>query len=94
MRCSALEHRGIDDIWALVQRFVTTTRDNGFFATQRARQSREWMRQLVQAMLMQRLSDSETVAGELPALERAVEAQRITPYNAARRVLALLDGCD
>jgi LAO/AO transport system kinase len=91
MRCSALERRGINDIWALVESFVDRTRDNGFFATQRARQSRDWMRQLVQAMLLQRLGDSAAVSRELPTLEQAVEAQQITPYSAARRVMALLD---
>jgi hypothetical protein len=49
------------------------------------------MRQLVQAMLLQRLGDSAAVSRELPKLEQAVEAQQITPYSAARRVMALLD---
>lgn len=92
LRCSALERTGLGEIWETIQGFVSATRESGFFARQRASQSRDWMRQLVSAMLLQRLTDSTAVANELPALEQAVEAQEVTPYNAARRVLALLDG--
>lgn len=92
MRCSALEREGLDDIWAMVTEFVEQTRASGFFDQQRARQSRDWMRQLVNAMLMQRLNDSVAVSAALPDLEAAVENGQMTPLNAARRVLELLDG--
>jgi LAO/AO transport system kinase len=92
LRCSSTEGVGLEDIWAMIQRFVEQTRASGDFERQRARQSREWMHQLVRAMLLDRLTASAAVRAELPALEADVEARRTTPLNAARRVLELLDG--
>ena len=92
LRCSALERSGLEAIWEMIGRFVSAGRDSGEFERHRARQSREWMRQLVQAMLLDRLTSNADVRRELPQLEADVEARRTTPFNAARRVLALLDG--
>jgi LAO/AO transport system kinase len=91
LRCSSLEKQGLEDIWAMVLRFVQAMRDAGEFEHRRARQSLEWMKQLVQAMLMDRLAASAAVRRELPEIEAAVEAKETTPFNAARRILALLD---
>jgi LAO/AO transport system kinase len=92
MRCSALRREGLDSIWDTIGEFVDSSRASGFFARQRARQARDWMRALVRDMLLQRLHDSAAVQRELPALEAAVQAQQTTPYAAARRLLDLLDG--
>ena len=91
MRCSALRREGLDAVWDTVQSFVESTRSSGFFQHQRARQSRDWMHQLLHDMLMQRLQDSAQLRRELPLLETAVETRQTTPYAAARRLLDLLD---
>jgi len=91
LRCSALKRSGLSEVWETVQEYLAITRDNQFFDYKRARQSRDWMRQLMQAMLLARLKDSRAVGDALPELEAAVEAQEITPYSAARRLLDLLD---
>lgn len=91
MRCSALAKTGLDEVWETVQRYVKSTQESGFFDRQRSTQNRQWMQQLVQSLLLQRLHESKAVAAELPKLEAEVEAQHMTPYNAARRVIELLD---
>lgn len=91
MRCSALAKTGLDEVWKTIQSYVTGTQESGYFDRQRAIQNRQWMQQLVQAMLLQRLKDSDLVTKELPFLEEDVQAQRTTPYAAARRVIELLD---
>ena len=90
-RCSAVHNTGIDAIWSMIERFVSLSGENGSRARQRAGQSRDWMRQLVREGLLERLHGSEAVRRALPQLEAAVEAGATTPFNAARRVLALLD---
>jgi len=90
-RCSALEGQGLEEIWGMIERFVSSSKELGDFQAQRERQSRQWMHQLVQTMLLDRLTSSAAVRAALPALEEDVEGQRITPLAAARRVLALLD---
>lgn len=91
LRCSALEREGIDGVWDCVQHYVTRTTDNGYFSRRRNTQNRDWMHQLVQTMLLQRLSDSGAVKAAIPDLEVAVQTQQKTPFNAAREILALMD---
>jgi LAO/AO transport system kinase len=91
-RCSALERRGLEEVWDMIERFVSSSKESGDFQAQRERQSREWMHQLVQAMLLDRLKSSTAVRSALPTLEEDVERQRMTPLAAARHILALLDG--
>ena len=90
--CSALEGRGLAEVWQTVQVFVQESRSDGTFERQRAGQNLDWMRQLVQDMLLARLADSSAVSEALPALEAAVQAQQTTPHAAARKILDLLDG--
>ncbi|EAQ99199.1 methylmalonyl Co-A mutase-associated GTPase MeaB [Congregibacter litoralis] len=91
MRCSALANTGLGEVWDTIQSYVASTRESGFFERQRATQNRQWMQQLVQSLLMQRLKESPSVAAALPKLEMDVESQTITPYAAARRVIELMD---
>ncbi|MEM9316448.1 MAG: methylmalonyl Co-A mutase-associated GTPase MeaB [Pseudomonadota bacterium] len=89
--CSALESRGLEEVWEMIERFVSTTRDAGEFDAKRERQSRLWLEQLVEGMLLERLAASETVRRARPGLEAAVDAKQMTPLSAARRILSLLD---
>ncbi|MEM1188065.1 MAG: methylmalonyl Co-A mutase-associated GTPase MeaB [Pseudomonadota bacterium] len=89
--CSALESRGLEEVWEMIERFVSTTRDAGEFDAKRERQSRLWLEQLVESMLLERLAASETVRRARPGLEAAVDAKQMTPLSAARRILSLLD---
>ncbi|MDP5053988.1 MAG: methylmalonyl Co-A mutase-associated GTPase MeaB, partial [Congregibacter sp.] len=91
MRCSALTKTGLGEVWNAIESYVTAARESHFFERQRASQNREWMRQLVQAMLLQRLKESQRVRAVLPDLEAAVESHQMTPYAAARQVIDLLD---
>lgn len=91
LRCSALEREGLDEIWTMIERYVAESKASGHFEQQRARQSRDWMHQLVQTLLVDRLRGSAAVRDSMPGLEADVEARRITPYSAATRVLELLD---
>ena len=92
MQCSSLEKRGLEEIWEMLEEFVAATEAEGVFEKQRARQNRQWMHQLVQAMLQERLDASKAVSAAMPGLESAVENREMTAYIAARRVLSLFEG--
>ncbi|MEM6301000.1 MAG: methylmalonyl Co-A mutase-associated GTPase MeaB [Pseudomonadota bacterium] len=92
MRCSALENDGLDLVWEMIQEYMTGLKANGRLHQLRARQSREWMHELVRAMLEERLLTSQAVRQELSSLESRVEQQVMTPYAGARTILSLLDG--
>jgi LAO/AO transport system kinase len=91
MRCSALERQGLETVWDTVAEYLEQARDSGEFDHLRARQSRDWMRELVRELLLRRLRDVPAVREAQRRLEAAVEAQQRTPYAAARELLALAD---
>ncbi len=89
LTCSALEHRGVADIWTMIERYRTEAQDNGTLQQKRADQNLAWMRQLIDELLRMRLTQDATVRSTLPSIERKVKEEQLTPLAAALDVLAL-----
>jgi LAO/AO transport system kinase len=62
----------------------------GYFTAQRARQNRDWMHQLINELLLQKLDDSAAAKQLVPLLEQSVENQTITPLQAAQQIVEQL----
>lgn len=88
--CSALQHQAIDQVWAMVMDYCNASQDAGEFSAKRAQQNIEWMKKLLHEMIESRLQKNPSVAARLPALNGDLVAGRITPYSAARELLAYL----
>jgi LAO/AO transport system kinase len=87
MTCSALKSINIDAVWGMVVDYHLQAVAEHAFGAKRAHQNRAWMNQLVQEMLMLRLSQNPEVKKMLPVLERKVENNQLTAYAAARRII-------
>ncbi|MEP4147928.1 MAG: methylmalonyl Co-A mutase-associated GTPase MeaB [Halioglobus sp.] len=87
MTCSALKNIGIETVWGMVVDYYFMAQEEKAFQTKRAEQNRDWMHQLVNEMLMLKLSQNSGVRQMLPALEQGVEEQKITAFAAARRII-------
>ncbi len=87
MTCSALESKNIDTVWGMVVDYEVQARANSAFQTKRAQQSRAWMHQLVNEMLLLRLAQNPEIKAMLPALEQQVENHETTAYAAARQIM-------
>ena len=90
MTCSALKNINIDAIWGMIQEHSLEAEKTGARNDRRAQQNLDWMRSLVNEMLLLRLTQNESVRARLPALEADVQAGRTTPYMAATRILELI----
>ncbi|MAA72653.1 MAG: methylmalonyl Co-A mutase-associated GTPase MeaB [Bermanella sp.] len=88
--CSAQENIGISDVWEMICQFQSEAQDNGYFEHNRAKQSREWLKKLIQEMLELKLKQHPDVKQQLPQLQQDVLDQKITPYNAAQHIIKLL----
>jgi LAO/AO transport system kinase len=89
---SALEGRGMDAVWAVIQDHRAKLTATGELAQKRAEQQRAWLWSLVRDGLEHRFLARPDVKRLLAEeLEPALEARAITPTEAARRLLALLD---
>jgi LAO/AO transport system kinase len=88
LTCSALEPRGIADVWDAVVRFEDALRDSGELTELRGRQAKSWLWTELQDGLLDQLRADSTVQTQLVDAEREVVSGTVTPSAAARRVLA------
>jgi LAO/AO transport system kinase len=88
--CSSTEGRNIDDLWDMITEFQAAATECGAFGDRRERQARDWMHQLIDEMLKQRLRGNPRVRELMPRLEAQVVAREITPYKAASLILDCL----
>ena len=87
MTCSALKTINIDAVWGMVVDYYFQAVNEQAFQGKRAQQNRDWMHQLVNEMLLLKLSGNSQVKAMLPQLEQEVESQDITAFAAARRIM-------
>ena len=90
MMCSAIEHRGMEEVWGMIVDYYFTALKEKAFDRKRARQNVEWMRRLMHEMIERRLNANPTIRSLLPQLEAQVTSGVTTPYLAASRVVDLL----
>jgi len=88
MTCSALQGVNIDSVWAMLCEFQSDA--DRAIATKRSRQNSDWMRELMNEMLLQKLAQNTAVKAMLPELEEAVEREEVTAFAAVRAVMAKL----
>lgn len=87
LTCSALEGRGIAEVWAEIERFDAAVRSTGELDEHRARQARAWLWTELRGGLLDRLLADPVAAATLAEVETDVAAGRLSPVAAARRVL-------
>ncbi len=90
MTCSATHNINIDAVWGMLVDYYFQAIAERAFDAKRAEQNRDWMHQLVNELLLLRLSQNPAVKALVPELELGVERSEITAYAAARRIMALV----
>jgi LAO/AO transport system kinase len=84
---SAPSGEGIPEVWAMICEHEQALTASGERQARRREQARAWMWSLVDQGLREAFRSHPEVASRAPALERDVEASRITPSAAARSLL-------
>ncbi len=88
LSCSALEGRGIAEVWQEIERYREQMTRNGELARARAAQARRWLWDEVAEDLLELLRADARLRAEAAALEAAVMAGRSSPRVAARRIVS------
>jgi LAO/AO transport system kinase len=88
---SALESRGMDAVWAIVEEHRAKLTASGELVVKRREQQQAWLWSMLRDGLERHFLARADVQQLLPELEAAVAAARVTPTEAARRLLALLE---
>jgi LAO/AO transport system kinase len=86
---SALEERGVTELWVAIEEFVVAAKARGAFTARRARDRRAWFHEEVERALRDRWLAAPSVRAKLPEFEALVESGALAPARAAASLLAL-----
>ena len=87
MTLSALEGRGVPELWEKISHFEKLQKANGKFDARRKQQAGAWMWDRIDAGLKNAFRSNEAVQALLPNLVTQVNQGTIAPSVAARRLL-------
>jgi GTPase len=88
---SALLGQGMDRVWEIIQEHRTKLDASGELAARRSEQQQRWLWDMIDDGLKNHFLGRRDVQKLLPELEAAVASAKLTPTEAARRLLAVLD---
>lgn len=86
---SALENRGITEVWEIVDEFVRHTKTKGFFEQKRKEQSVYWLNESIQYELNQAFYNDKDLRKQLDQYKELIQKGKISSYKAARELLEL-----
>lgn len=87
---SGLAHQGLGEMWATIERYVTTLKSCGEFTEKRQQQQVRWMWSMLEERLLGRLSGDARLAGEVKALEAQVHDGALMASVAVEQLWQLL----
>lgn len=87
--CSALQQEGIAEVWEMIESYEQLVRENEYFDYNRRQQNKFWLLQTVNEHLKSRFYNRPEVKVALQEQMKAVEANEITPFAAARILLSM-----
>jgi LAO/AO transport system kinase len=90
LNCSALENRGIREVWQMILDHRAQQEAGGHLERRRQAQALNWMRELISAGLQEIFQNASTVQERLARLEHSVSEGTISPSRAARELLGPL----
>jgi LAO/AO transport system kinase len=88
---SALESKGMDEVWAAIDRHHAQLESCGDLERKRREQRQAWLWTMLDDGLKRHFLSRPDVKRLLPEMEAAVASASLTPTQAARRLLSLLD---
>jgi LAO/AO transport system kinase len=88
--CSALENRGIREVWQMILDHRAQQEAGGRLERRRQAQALNWMRELISSGLQEIFQNASTVQERLARLEHSVGEGTISPSRAARELLGAL----
>ncbi len=84
---SAVENRGISEVWDQVLRYKALVDDNGYFQKNRKEQQVQWMYDNIDEGLRRLFYRSPGIREQLRSLEEKITNSEISPVEAAERIL-------
>lgn len=85
--CSALDKRGIDDVWTNIKQFEKLTKNNGYFLQHRKEQDRQWFLETINKEVQQHFYSNPMIEDFIAKQISRIEGGLVSPFSAAQEVL-------
>ena len=87
--CSAINNSGIDDVWTMIEDYLTLAKNNQFFGKKRQDQNKYWLLQTIEEHLKYEFYNNPKITKALQHQLLLVEDGQTTPFAAAEYLLSL-----
>lgn len=87
LACSAIENKGIQEVWENIQEFIQHTKKIGIFDSRRKEQMIDWLFSMLDEGLRARFYENDDIVEAMPTMKEGVLAGHITPTYAAMELL-------
>jgi len=87
---SALEKKGIEEVWKMIEAFRAFSVRNKFFQKNREHQNLLWFHENVDQLLKNKIFKSKTALNKVRSIEKKIIEGKITPSTAASEVVKSL----
>jgi LAO/AO transport system kinase len=87
--CSVIEHRNIDAVWAIVEKYSELTIANGSFSANRKLQAKFWLKHAIESSIKEQFYANEVIQEKLKDFENKVSNGEISPFHAATELLKI-----
>jgi len=81
--------KGIQEVWEMVNDYITLTKSNGYFERKRIEQAKYWMYDSINSRLHDTFYHHPEVEKQLPVMEQKVLNNEISSFNAAKQMMDL-----
>lgn len=87
--CSALENKGISNIWEIIMEYIEITSKNNFFTTKRNEQNKYWLLETIKTTLTHSFFSNEDVKAGIENQLKLIAENKTTPFAAAEYILKI-----
>lgn len=86
LTCSSTENVGIKEAYDMIEKYRRHTLSNGFFDQKRNYQSKQWLHQTIENMLIDRFYSNTEIQAEILKIEHQMNTNAVNPYQEARNL--------
>jgi len=90
LTCSALEKKGLDEIWQMIYKYSQTMKQTGYLSKNRQKQNENWLMQHLEQEILLEFYQNPKIKKMLPLLKKEVIAGSTSPFLAAEKLLKAL----
>lgn len=84
---SAVEKKGLHEVWDMVESFKNFITTKGYFEVLRAEQNKKWFHSSIEGRLKEEIMKNERLRQKIDSAEKQIEKGELSPAKASRKIV-------